>query len=192
MLRIRQNDNVCPVSWDGLVSYVGPAAPDLIGRLALGVVIFFLAWVLGRLGRRWGYRIAIRTRVDPNLRFIAGEALYWFSLTVGLMVVLALFRIDASVILATFGAAGLALGLAAQDVLKSVFAGVYLLFERPFLIGDEIEVKDRVGIVEHVGLRATTLRTADNVRVVVPNVVIFTEVVANRTGRKAGDDSSGV
>src|SRR5205085_6689901 len=98
--------------------------------------------------------------------------------------VLALFGIDASVILATFGAAGLAIGLAAQDVLKSVFAGVYLLFERPFLLGDEIEVKDRVGRVEHVGLRATSLRTVDNTRIVVPNVVIFTEIVSNRSERR--------
>src|SRR6185436_3702058 len=104
-----------------------------------------LAWAFGRLGRNWGYRIAARTRVDPNLQFIAGETLYWFSMALGLLMVLALFGIDASVILATFGAAGLAIGFAAQDVLKSVFAGVYLLFERPFLLGDEIEVKDKVG-----------------------------------------------
>ena len=176
------------MNWDSLTSFFGPAAPDLVARAALAFVILLLAWGLGRLGRSWGYRVAVRTRVDPNLQFIAGESLYWLSLSLGLMVVLALFRIDASVILATFGAAGLALGLAAQDVLKSVFAGVYLLFERPFLLGDEIEVKEKVGRVEHVGLRATSIRAADNTRIVVPNVVIFTEIVSNRTQRAVPDD----
>ena len=175
------------MSFPDFGAYFGVLAPSAIGRIVLALVFIILAWSFGRLGRSWGYRIAARTRVDPNLRFIAGESLYWLSMAVGIMVVLALFGIDASVILATFGAAGLAIGLAAQDVLKSVFAGVYLLFERPFLLGDEIEVKDRVGRVEHVGLRATSLRTADNVRIVVPNVVIFTEIVSNRADRRISE-----
>ncbi len=97
---------------------------------------------------------------------------------------LSLVGVDQAGILATFGAFGLALGLAVQDILKSFFAGLYLLFERPFLIGDEIEVKEQVGKVEEVGFRATTIRTEDNVVVVVPNAIIFAEVVSNRSARR--------
>ena len=85
--------------------------------------------------------------------------------------------------LTTFGVFGLALSLAAQDILKSFFAGLYLLFERPFLIGDEVQVKEHIGRVESVGFRATTIRTEDNVLVVVPNAIVFAEVVSNRSRR---------
>ena len=120
----------------------------------------------------------------PDRVVWGGGAVRALGLALGLAVILGLLGINESLLLTTFGAAGLALGLAAQDILKSFFAGLYLLFERPFLIGDEIEVKESVGRVERVGFRATTIVTADNVRVTVPNAIIFSDVVRNRTQRK--------
>ena len=99
----------------------------------------------------------------------------------GIIWLLLLLGVDQAGILTTFGAVSLALGLAVQDVLKSFFAGLDLLFERPFMIGDEIEVKDRVGRVEEVGFRATTIRMDDNTMLIVPNSIIFSELVRNRS-----------
>ena len=79
------------------------------------------------------------------------------------------------------GVAGLGISLAMQDILKSFVAGTYLLFERPFRIGDEISVKDQRGTVEDIGIRTTRLRNKDNVQIIIPNMVVFAEVVANRT-----------
>ena len=75
----------------------------------------------------------------------------------------------------------LAFSLAVQDILKNFFAGVYLLLERPFRVGDTIQIKDQKGVVETIGIRTTTLRTEDNVYVMIPNAVMFAEIVANRT-----------
>jgi small conductance mechanosensitive channel len=66
-----------------------------------------------------------------------------------------------------------------QDVLKNVFAGVYLLIERPFRPGDTIKVRDFIGRVETVDLRTTTLRN-DSELVYVPNAILFSEVLINR------------
>jgi small conductance mechanosensitive channel len=77
-----------------------------------------------------------------------------------------------------------------QDILKSFFAGLYLLFERPFLIGDDIQVKEHVGRVEHIGFRATSIRTKEGVLVVVPNALFFIEPVQNRTIRTRAADGS--
>ena len=66
-----------------------------------------------------------------------------------------------------------------QDVLKNVFAGIYLLIERPFRPGDTIKVRDFVGRVETVDLRTTTLRS-DGEIVYVPNAILFSEVLVNR------------
>ena len=79
------------------------------------------------------------------------------------------------------GVAGLGISLAMQDVLKSFVAGTFLLFERPFRIGDEISIKAERGVVEDIGIRTTRLRNADNVQIIIPNAVVFAEVVANRT-----------
>lgn len=179
------------MTWDSIRLLLQPFAHDWTARALVAVAILLLAWLLGRMAQHGLDRAATRIRVDPNIRFLSGRLLYWLVLALGVVLVLDLFGVEQSVILATFGAAWLAIGLAAQDVIKSFFAGLYLLFERPFLIGDEIEVKDKVGRVEHVGFRATTIRAADNVRVVVPNVVIFNEIVSNRTQQRVPDQEQG-
>ena len=66
-----------------------------------------------------------------------------------------------------------------QDVLKNVFAGVYLLIERPFRPGETIKVRDFVGVVETVDLRTTSLR-ADGEIVFIPNAILLAEVLVNR------------
>jgi small-conductance mechanosensitive channel len=101
--------------------------------------------------------------------------------------VLQIIGIELTIVVATFGVAGLALSLAVQDILKSFFAGLYLLFERPFLIGDEIQIKEHVGRVENIGFRSTSVRTADNVLVVVPNSMLFVEAISNRSQRREPD-----
>ena len=60
-------------------------------------------------------------------------------------------------------------------------AGLYLLFERPFRLGDVITIKDQRGVVETIGIRTTTLRTDENVEVLIPNMTVFTDIVSNRT-----------
>ena len=74
---------------------------------------------------------------------------------------------------------GLAVGLAIQDILKNFFAGFYLLFERPFRVGDKITVRDHHGTVVEIGLRTTSLRTDDDLQVLrvghpneVPNLLL--------------------
>jgi len=83
-------------------------------------------------------------------------------------------------VVATLGIVGIAVSLAMQDILKSFFAGLYLLFERPFRIGDEIQLKDFVGRVENINYRTTVILTADGVRVLIPNATLMAEVVLNR------------
>jgi small conductance mechanosensitive channel len=77
----------------------------------------------------------------------------------------------------------LALSLALQDVLRNLFAGVYLLVERPFVIGDEVTVNTFSGQVEDIHLRITSLRARDGQRVLVPNSILFTSTVINATAQ---------
>jgi small conductance mechanosensitive channel len=76
---------------------------------------------------------------------------------------------------------GLSISLALQDVLRNLFAGFYMLIERPFMLGDVIEVSGTKGAVESIELRLTVLTTLDGLRVTVPNATVFTAVVTNRS-----------
>ena len=82
---------------------------------------------------------------------------------------------------AVVGAISLAVSLALQDVLKNLVAGLIILVERPFTIGEHIDFKTFSGVVETIELRTTVLRTPTGQRVVIPNAMIFSDTLVNRS-----------
>jgi small conductance mechanosensitive channel len=171
------------VSWDTFLATYVSLADAWLFRATVAIISAVVWWWAATRIRASFDRAVGRTRADVNARLLAGRLVYGGVLAVGGVWVLGIAGVGLAAILATFGVAGLALSLAIQDILKSFFAGLYLLFERPFLIGDEIQVKEHVGRVEHIGFRATSIRTHDHVLVVVPNALFFVEPVQNRTAR---------
>lgn len=150
-------------------------------RALAGLLLFAGVWRLAILVRAWFHRSAARAAPDPHLQLLLGRFLYLGILAVGAVWALDLVGFSSTALVAGLGVAGLAITLALQDVLRNFFAGVYLLFERPFRIGDEITVKDVRGRVVEVGMRITSLRTEDGVLVLIPNAVLLAEVVTNRS-----------
>ena len=100
---------------------------------------------------------------------------------IGISWLLAAFGASWTALIASFSAATVAISLSLQDVLRNYVAGIYLLVEQPFKIGDQVEVKGVTGQVEGVEFRMTILRSEAGVQVLVPNNVIFTEVLTNRS-----------
>ena len=74
---------------------------------------------------------------------------------------------------------GIALGLAAQDLIKNIFGGIMILFDRPFQVGDKIQVGENYGEVMSIGLRSTRIVTADDSKVIIPNSDIMNQSVSN-------------
>jgi small conductance mechanosensitive channel len=171
------------MSWDQIALTSGRFVEVWVSRLLIAAVVGTVTWRVAHWARNSFERAANRTAADANVRLLVARLIYGAILILGLVWVLGFLGLDQASILATFGAIGLALSLAVQDILKSFFAGLYLLFEKPFIIGDEVQVKEHVGRVEHVGFRATSIRTTDNVLVLVPNAIVFAEVVRNLTHR---------
>lgn len=122
-----------------------------------------------------------RGRIDTGTQILVKRALVIGSTLVTLLLILGTLGISTAGLVAVAGAVGLAFSLAIQDILKNFFSGVYLLLERPFRVGDTIRVKEQQGVVENIGVRTTMLRTPQNVQVLVPNAVVFAEVVTNHT-----------
>ena len=114
------------------------------------------------------------------------------AILVGRLISVAIIVLSAFAILGSFGAnwtglltvlsAGtVAVGLALQDVLKNFVAGIFLLLERPFKVGDSIRVRDVEGEVQGIDIRTTLVRSSEGSLVMVPNAVVFTEVLTNRS-----------
>ena len=130
--------------------------------------------------RRSFERSMARTSADASLSILVGRIIYLLSSGSASLLALDVLGVPLSSVVATLGIVGIAISLAMQDILKSFFTGLYLLFERPFRIGDEIQLKDFIGRVEHINYRTTVILTADGVRVLIPNATLMSEVVLNR------------
>lgn len=102
----------------------------------------------------------------------------------GVTLILGVLGASWSAMLTVIGAGTVAISLALQDLLRSFVAGVYLLLERPFAVGDRIRVRDVEGTVEGIELRTTLIRTRKGDEVTVPNATVFAEVVTNRSSRR--------
>src|SRR4051812_4674153 len=167
-----------------------PALQSQLGATWLGalnaVFVVIAALVGHRLALNWTGRAMRRARVDTGTQILVKRAISAGIFTLTLLVVLGILGFNSAGLLTLAGAVGLAFSLAIQDILKNFFSGVYLLLERPFRVGDTIKVKDQEGVVENIGVRTTTLRTVHNVRVMVPNAMIFAEVVANQSEAREG------
>jgi small-conductance mechanosensitive channel len=160
---------------DGWIVFAYQFGPPLIRAILLG----FGTWIAARLVRK-SFDLAAR-RADAHARLLVGRIINITVIGLGVATILDTVGVPLTTFVTVLGVAGLGISLAMQDVLKSFVAGTFLLFERPFRIGDEISLKDQRGVVENIGIRTTRLRTENNVQVIIPNGVVFAEVVANRT-----------
>lgn len=152
----------------------------LIQVLKVAVIGALTLWVGGKV-KTWSTRLLGRARVNPNVLALLGNGAFVLTLLLGLSWLLAALGANWAAIVASLGAVTVALGLALQDVLKNFVAGIYILLEQPFKIGDQVTVKGIGGQVEGVGIRTMVLRTEEGVRVLVPNNTVFTEIVTNRS-----------
>jgi small-conductance mechanosensitive channel len=149
--------------------------------LAQALLTVLVTWIVLRLVLNWTGRAMRRARVDTSTQILVRRALGVVIIVLGALFVLGTLGAPPASLVTVLGAVGLAFSLATQDILKNFFSGVYLLLERPFRVGDKIRIKEQEGLVENIGVRTTTLRTLENAQVLVPNALIFAEIVANRS-----------
>jgi small conductance mechanosensitive channel len=160
-----------------------------LGNLLVALVVLLAALLLARLARSATLHALERTRADRWTAHLVGRLAFLGVFLIGFLMALGAFGIAWTTVVALAGVFGLAASLALQDVLKNFVAGIYLLVERPFRVGEEIKVKDFVGRVETIDVRTTALRTADGELAMVPNAILFAEIIVNRGAR--GRDEPG-
>jgi small conductance mechanosensitive channel len=151
--------------------------PDLV----ISLIIFLVGLYLAGLIRRVLSRGLVRRKTDTETTLVI-EAIAKWTLYV-LVTTMALNQIgfNLTAFLTGLGILGFTVGFAIQDVSKNFVAGLLLLIEQPFGIGDSIEVKGFTGTILDVQLRATEMRTLDGRIVQIPNADVFTSPITNFT-----------
>jgi small-conductance mechanosensitive channel len=140
-----------------------------------------VAALAARYLKRAMRRVLIRAHMPLNIVALAGNGMTVLVAIFCASVILTIFGVPTTAVITSFSLATAGIVLAFQDVLKNFIAGIYLLVERPFTIGDRVKVRDAEGSVEEVDIRTTALKTDTGMIILVPNTIMFTEIVTNRS-----------
>src|SRR5437588_2655397 len=146
-----------------------------------GLIVFLVMLLLSRFVQPFSRNQLKRAHLDAAISLLASRLIYVAWMISAVIVFLSVWLSNLTFVLGSFGVFALAFGLAFQDILKNFIAGIFLLLERPFRIGDEITADNRTGVVENVEMRTTTLRTEDGEEVLIPNSLVYTSTIVNRT-----------
>ncbi len=135
-------------------------------------LIQFMVSVLGRFSEKSAkHRITIKGLI-PIVKIFG-----WILILV--LIVVGVFQPPAATLIAVSASLGIAVGFAAQDILKNVFGGVMILLDRPFKVGDKIEAGSHYGEVVEIGLRSIRIVTPDDSLVSIPNGELMNKSVSN-------------
>jgi len=166
-----------------LVNQLEP--PSVLDVISVGKVIWALIFFIGGLylirivtkilevfaERSTGYRITIKG-VVPIIRIFGWMLIIY-------IVIAGVFKPPVATVIAVTASVGIAVGFAAQDVIKNIFGGIMILFDRPFQVGDKIQLGEYYGEVIKIGLRSTRIVTADDSTVTIPNGELMNKSVSN-------------
>ncbi len=160
-----------------IVLYAVPLGGKLLGALVL--------WIVGRTVIRWVRAMARhnleKRKLDVTLVRYLDSVLGVLLNLLLFLAALSIFGVETTSFAGIIGAAGVAIGLAWSGLLSNFAAGVFMVVLRPFKVGDMINAAGVTGVVHEVGLFATTIDTADNIRTFVGNNKIFSDTIQNYT-----------
>jgi len=160
------------------LSLVGTGVQTL-PALLLAAIILLLTRYVASVVRRTAAAAGKRTIRSESLRSLFMQTSYVAAWTVGLLAasVTAFPDLGLGDIIGLLGLGSVAIGFAFQDIFKNFLAGVLLLLREPFRLHDQIIVNDFEGTVEEIDIRVTKIRTYQGERVLIPNSIVFTNVV---------------
>ena len=157
----------------------------MMTRLHKVIFVILIAWFLSVFIRRvmeaYGRKHIIGTTNATEARFLGlmdllAVYVIWF---IAFLIILGIYEINLTPFIAGLGIAGIAVALAAQDMLGNFFGGAMIHADRPFKIGDRVKLDENVGDVLDIGLRSTRIRTLDNELMTIPNSIISKSIIVN-------------
>ncbi len=153
---------------------------EFLPRLGTAVLLLLAGVYLSRLVRHLVYQALERRQSASTASRLVADLAYWGILTLGVVMAIQQF-VDVTAFLAGLGLVGFTVGFALQDVMKNFAAGVILLAQQPFRVGEMIQVGEFEGWVQAIDLRSTEIRTLDGRIVILPNAEVLNHAIVNYT-----------
>lgn len=151
--------------------------PKLVMSLVVFVVTLYLAAIITRLARK----AMVGRRMPAHVIEPLGQLVRLSIVTLGTITALQQVDFDVTAFVAGLGIMGFAVGFALQDIAQNFVSGVLLLVQRPFAVGDFIQVESFQGHVQEINLRATRVTTLDGEDVLIPNRIVYANPITNFT-----------
>ena len=153
--------------------------PNIILAIVIAVSVFFIAK---------GVRIVFKKYLmakwkNEELKAIFAKVIQFIVIVLGFLFALSVVNLDKTVtsILAGVGVAGIAIGFAFQDIAANFISGLFMAANKPFKIGDIVEVEGQTGVIRELKLRTTMIRTFQGNDIIIPNTHLFQNPVTNYT-----------
>ena len=162
---------------ESIARWLSKVAPDFISAILI-MGLFYLLWlVASRIIRS----VERRVEVDATLFSFVKTMTKTILFLVGVISALSEVGINTGAFLTSLGVAGLTIGFAAKDALSNLISGLFILWDRPFVLGDLVEVDGNYGRVDTITLRSTRIVTIDGKMLAVPNAMVVNSKVASYT-----------
>ncbi len=161
---------------DGGIALVAEFIPLLLQAIVVWLLLYFVYRVVRGLLSRVMHQ---SKRVDAGVESLVGKSFRIVGLTFISLMVLDQLGVDITTLLAGLSIVGIAVGFASQDTVQNFISGVTILLDRPFSVGDQVEVDGTYGTVMEISLRSTRLRTLNDTVMVMPNVTMVNQKLIN-------------
>jgi len=145
------------------------------------LVLIMLAFVVSSrvLIKRLLMTVLMRTRLDKGLQYTFTRITHYLIMVIGGVIAFQIIGIDLSGLMVIFGFLSVGIGFGLQNVTANFISGLILLFERPIMVGDRVSIGGTEGDVEEINIRSTTVRSLNNVSIIVPNSEFISSNVVN-------------
>ena len=170
------------IAWQK-INQMGRDFMALLPNLLFGVIVFVGFIFVARAVQSLVERLLANRHQSVSLKLLLSRLSYVAALILGVLVTVTIIvpGFTPASLLSALGVGGVAIGFAFKDIFQNFLAGVLLLLTEPFKINDQIKYKDFEGTVETIQTRATTIKTYDGRRVVIPNAELFINAVTVNT-----------
>ncbi|PXF61796.1 MAG: mechanosensitive ion channel protein MscS [Candidatus Methanogaster sp.] len=122
---------------------------------------------------------SLKDRMDRDRLEITTKVVYYTIIIIAVLLIVSDLGIDLSGLLVAGGVVGIVIGFASQSIVGNLISGIFLMFERPIKIGDQLRVDDISGFVEDIHIVSTIVRTYNGLYVRIPNEKVFTGIITN-------------
>jgi small conductance mechanosensitive channel len=159
---------------------IGELLAEGIINLLIIVIVLIIFYILWKLIQRV-FIPRIQRNMDSTNAAFAETLLKFFVLSIGILAALSAIGVQTSAVLASLGVVGLTIGFALRDTLSNIISGLLIFIDRPFTIGDLIEIDGKYGRVDRISLRTTRVVTPDGKMLAVPNAEVMNKTVTSYT-----------